>query len=643
MSERERQGREANPLWLEPEEMRRIGYRTVDMLVDGLADPAQRAPLRVASPEEMRRRLDGGPPADGQDYDAILAELEEHVLPFTAHWGHPGYFAFIPGAGTFPGALGDLIAAAWNVDAGSWTWGSGPSHVELLVLDWFKDWIGYPGEAAGVLVSGGSAANLTALACARESLAGPMSDELVAYCSDQAHSSIARAARALGFRPEQVRVLPTDDRFRLRPDALAATMEADVAEGRRPLFVAAAAGTTNTGAVDPFAELAQIAHRHGAWLHVDGAYGGFAALTERGSAALAGMELADSIALDPHKWLYQPFECGCLMVREGRLLDEAFVITPDYLKEVQPGHQEVNFSDRSFQLTRISRALKLWVSLKYFGIDAFRAAIDRSLDLAQLAERRVIESRELELMLPASLGVTCFRRRFEGVEDEEALARGNARLVKGLEESGLGLVSSTRLRGRYAIRLCVLNHTTAAVDVERVIDWLEAAEVSPADAVDAVEAVANSAPDRHPDAAAVRLERDRIDAASLRSLPFFSPLSEEQLERVAGSARLMAVEAGEPIVRMWEAARDFYVIAEGTAEVRDDTKHLGDLGPGDFFGELAALEWGAGYGYPRLANVIASSPIVAVVLSSDALNALRREVPEVAERMRAAVQERLPR
>jgi aromatic-L-amino-acid decarboxylase len=285
------QRREADPLWLEPEEMRRIGYRTVDMLVDGLVDPAQRPPLRVASPEEMRGRINGDPHAEGQDYDAILAELEEHVLPFTAHWGHPGYFAFIPGAGTFPGALGDLIAAAWNIDAGSWTWGSGPSHIELLVLDWFKDWIGYPRDAAGVLVSGGSAANLTALACARESLAGAMSDELVAYCSDQAHSSVARAARALGFRPEQVRVLPTDARFRLRPDALAATMDADAAAGRRPLFVAAAAGSTNTGAVDPFAELAEITDRHGAWLHVDGAYGGFAALTARGSAALDPMEV----------------------------------------------------------------------------------------------------------------------------------------------------------------------------------------------------------------------------------------------------------------------------------------------------------------------------------------------------------------
>src|SRR4051794_40621873 len=325
--------------------MRQLGYRTVDMLVERLADPARQPPLRVASPQEMQGRLSGGALSEGVEFEALLAELEEHVLPFAANWAHPGCFAYVPGSGTFPGALGDFIASACNVDAGAWTWGSGPSHIELMVLDWFKDWIGYPAGAAGVLVSGGSAANMTALACAREARAGAMSDDLVAYCSDQAHSSLARAARVLGFRPEQVRVLPTDSRFRMREDALAAAMAADVAAGRRPLFVAAAAGSTNTGAVDPIPALAAIASRHGAWLHVDGAYGAFAVLTERGAAAIGGLELADSVTLDPHKWLYQPFECGCLLVRDGHLLDEAFLITPDYLKDIETEH-EVNFSDR---------------------------------------------------------------------------------------------------------------------------------------------------------------------------------------------------------------------------------------------------------------------------------------------------------
>jgi aromatic-L-amino-acid/L-tryptophan decarboxylase len=630
---------EHDPLALDPETMRRLGYATVDMLVDRLADPASRPPLLIASPQEMRARIPDRQPAAGAGLDEILAELSEHVLPFVSHWGHPGYFAFIPGSGTFPGALGDFIASACNIDAGSWTWGAGPSHLELVVLDWFKDWIGYPREAAGILLGGGSAANMTALACAREALAGPMRADLVAYCSDQAHSSLARAARALGFRPEQVRVLPSDDRMRLRPDALAGTMEADVAAGRRPLFVAAAAGSTSTGSIDLFAEIARICARHGAWLHVDGAYGGFAALTERGRAALAGMELADSVTLDPHKWLYQPFECGCLLVRDGRALDEAFVIMPDYLREVEAAEGEVNFADRGFQLTRVSRALKLWVSLRYFGIDAFRAAIDRSLDLARLAERRVEESDTLELLLPTSLGVTCFRRRFPGIDDEEELARRNAQLADGLAATGLGLISSTRLRGRFALRLCVLNHTTTAADVERVLDWLEHAPVAPEQPADSVVA----ARDRHPDVAQMRLERGRVDAAELARMPLFASLREPQLERVAGAARVVAAAPGEEIVHRWEAARDFYVIAAGTADVLRGAERVNRLGPGDFFGELAALEWGAGFGYPRLATVVATAPVQAIVLSSDAFNALLREAPEVARIVWQAVRERLPR
>jgi hypothetical protein len=415
----------------------------------------------------------------------------------------------------------------------------------------------------------------------------------------------------------------------MRPDALSGAMDSDLGAGRRPLFVAAAAGSTNTGAIDPMPELAAIAAEHHAWFHVDGAYGAFAALTQRGSAWLAGIELADSVALDPHKWLYQPFECGCLLVREGDLLDQAFTIVPDYLKEVEAARREVNFSDRGFQLTRMCRALKLWVSLRYYGLDAFRAAIDRTLDLALFAQQRVLASERLELLLPTSLGVTCFRRRFPGVDDEDEIARMNAELAEGLSGTGLGLISSTRLRGRFALRLCVLNHTTGRDDVERVLSWLEDATV-PADS--GADRAPQTTRDRHPDAAVVRLERERVDVADLARLPLFTALSDEQLERLGRAARIAAHGPGESIVRRWDAARDFYVLAEGTVEVRLDGHHVRDLGPGDFFGELAALEWGAGYANPRLATVVATSPVQAIVLSSDGLNALMRDAPTVPSR-----------
>jgi glutamate/tyrosine decarboxylase-like PLP-dependent enzyme len=216
------------------------------------------------------------------------------VLPYVARISHPGYLAFIPGEGTWPGALGDLIASALNVDTCWWLGASGPTMLELVVLDWFRQWVGYPEGASGVLVSGGSAANLTALACAREARIGAMDERSILYLSDQSHSSLARAARALGFRPDRVRVIPTDRQARMRPDALRSAVDADRAAGLEPLCVIGNAGTTAVGAIDPLAELSGICREHGIWLHVDGAYGAFACLTDRGRAALAGLDLADS-------------------------------------------------------------------------------------------------------------------------------------------------------------------------------------------------------------------------------------------------------------------------------------------------------------------------------------------------------------
>ncbi|MGH2919978.1 MAG: pyridoxal phosphate-dependent decarboxylase family protein, partial [Solirubrobacteraceae bacterium] len=229
MREEDRSG---DPLGVDPEAMREYGYRTVDMLVRRLCD-ASIPPLRRASPAEMRDRLAGPPPAAGQDFEAILERLDRDVLPFMSRGDHPGFLAFIPFCGTWPGALGDFIASACNIYAGSWMESAGPTQLELEVLGWFKEWIGYPQDAGGVLVGGGSAANLTALACAREAIVGQMSHDVVGYVSDQGHSSLARAARVLGFRPEQLRVLPSDARYRLDPRTVAAAMDADVRCGRR--------------------------------------------------------------------------------------------------------------------------------------------------------------------------------------------------------------------------------------------------------------------------------------------------------------------------------------------------------------------------------------------------------------------------
>ena len=400
--------------------------------------------LRRAGAAEMRSRLGGPPPEQPGEYGAVLARVIADVLPYAARSDHPGYLAFIPSFTTSPAALAELMAAAANPYCGAWMESAGAAQVELEVIDWFRTWLGLPAGTAGVLVSGGSAANLTALLVAREAAGGPSAGSVV-YVSDQAHSSLARTARAMGLRPEQVRVLPTDDRWRLSPGTVAAAVRADRRAGRVPFALCASAGSTNTGAVDPLTDLADVCAAEELWLHVDAAYGGFAALTAQGRAVLAGIDCADSVTLDPHKWLYQPMECGCVLIRDGVRLERTFAIHPDYLdSDAAQGAGEVNFADRGLQLSRGFRALKVWVTVHTFGLAAFRAAVQRNLELAEYAEALVRGHAELTLMAPATLGIVCFRREWPGCDEAETERRGTV-LAEDLERGGTALVSATRL------------------------------------------------------------------------------------------------------------------------------------------------------------------------------------------------------
>jgi aromatic-L-amino-acid/L-tryptophan decarboxylase len=626
-------------LALDAEEMRQVGYRTVDLLVDLLDRVGELPALTRATPAAMQARVGGPPPAGPTPATEVIEALARDVLPYASRTDHPRYFAFIPTGGTWPGALGDLVASALNTYVGAWMEAAGPTQVELEVLRWFADWIGYPPGAAGVLVSGGSAANLTALACAREAKLGPMSDGAIAYVSAQAHSSVARAARVLGFRPEQVRILPVDDAFRMRPDILAGAIAADRAAGLQPLLVSASAGATNTGTIDPLNAIADVCEEAGVWLHVDGAYGGFAAITSRGAAWLSGIERADSVTLDPHKWLYQSYECGCLLVRDGAALEAAFAIEPDYLHDAGADEGEVNFSDRGLQLSRTSKALKIWLSIHTFGLDAFRDTIDTCLDLAAAAEAIIASEPELELLHPATLGIVCFRRRPADTDDEATLDAINAELVAGYAASGHGLVSSTRLRGRYAIRLCVLNHTTSADDVASTLAWFAAAPVPAA----AAPAAPTHRRARDPDVAAV-WSRPPVGAEAIDGIALFETLDHDQRARLSRVAWSVVVDAGETVVRRFDAAREFYVVIDGELEViGEGERRLRTLGAGDFFGELAALDWGAGYGYPRLATVRATTPARLLALPAEAFNEVLLAAPQVERRIRETANERLTR
>ncbi|HUF69975.1 MAG TPA: aminotransferase class I/II-fold pyridoxal phosphate-dependent enzyme [Longimicrobiales bacterium] len=477
---------ERNELELDAETMRRLGYRVVDLLVERLANLDGSPAWRAGDRAELERALRRPPPDSPVDFDVILESLARDALPHGGSVDHPRFFGFVPGSPTWPGILGDLIAAGYNVFQGSWLGGSGASEIELIVLDWFKGWVGYPDDASGLFTSGGSAANLTAIALARQLRFGGHDDRAVIYMSTESHSSCDRAARILGFRPDRVRRLPVDDAFRLDLDAFRHAVAADRAAGLEPFFAIANGGATSTGAIDPLRGLSKLCAREQVWLHVDAAYGGFAVLTDRGLSALDGLGLADSMTLDPHKWLYQPFEAGCLLVRNGPDLERAFRVLPDYLQDAAIAEgdnreQPVNFMDRGIQLTRSARAIKVWISLQYFGVDAFRATIDRTIDLAAFAEQRLRASGRFEILSPATLGVVCFRRIDDDggrVRDEARLDAINAQLLRRLCDSGFALMSSTRVRNRYSLRFCILGHRTRRADVERTIEWLENSPVT---------------------------------------------------------------------------------------------------------------------------------------------------------------------
>lgn len=632
-----------DPLALDAETMREMGYRVIDLLVQRVTTLSSEPVLRMATRADMEARLAEPPPAEGRAFESLLARLERDVLPFVGHFDHPRFFGYVPGAGTWPAALGDLIAAATNIDAGAWREAAGPIQLELTVLDWFRRWLGLPEGAAGVLVSGGSAANLTAIACAREALVGAMSPQIVIYTSDQTHSSLARAARHLGFRPDQIRVLPSDQSFQIRPVDLVAAMDVDLAAGRLPFLVVANAGTTNTGTVDDLTSLAGICRERNVWLHVDGAYGGFAVLTERGHVALAGIELADSVTLDPHKWLAMPFEVGCLMVRHGEALERAFELHPEYLQERPDGPRAVNFADRGLQLTRSSRAIKVWLALQTFGVDAFRAAIDRAMDLTSLAQRLVDGDERLDLVTPASLGVLTFRRRGSPGASPAEVDALNERIVGALARAGDVLLTSTTIGGRFAIRLCVLNHTSGEADVRLALERVADADPTAMNVGDLprLSTFPRSATGRDAGLDLTWLRTHDWDAEHLRAVRGFDTVSDEQAIRFLGAGHEESYRPGDPVTQQWAYARVFYLVMEGRLSVQIDGNEVNTLGPGDYLGEIAAIDWGRDFSYGRTATVIAAETTRLLALPAAALRQLMADVPALDREIRRTAALRL--
>ena len=463
--------RQESNLELDRQTMLRIGRQVCDCVVEHLStirdQPAQRSLTRP----DAERLIGAAPPEAGVEFESLLAFLRDRVLPYHAREPHPHFMGYIPSSPTFPAVLGDWLATGYNFFAGVWSVASGPNEIELVVLDWFREWVGMPAGTSGLLTSGGSAATLTALVAARHAAdpTGELVPKLTLYTSDQAHSSVQRAAWIAGIPRANVRGIESDAGYRMRTDALAEAIAADRSAGCRPFMVVASAGTTNTGAVDPLNEIADLCARESLWLHTDAAYAGFAALTEQGAAALDGLGRSDSVTLDPHKWLFVPFECGCLLARDPGALERAFSVHPEYLTDVRAREREVNFADYGEQLTRSSHALKVWLSVQYFGLANIREAIQRGIRRAEYAEELLRARGDFEILSPAQFGVVCFRAHPPGLDEPRELDALNETINARVNASGRFLMSSTKLRGRFSLRLCTQVHRMTEADIDEVV------------------------------------------------------------------------------------------------------------------------------------------------------------------------------
>ena len=419
--------------------------------------------------------LRGPMPETGRPLDTLLATLFDEQMLDSFNTASPGYFAYIPGGGLFATAVADLVADAINRYTGVWLAAPGLVQLETDVLRWFAELVGLGPRAGGVTTSGGSLANLGALVAARQDRLGEDFLEGRIYLTAEAHHSLAKAAAAAGFPRRALRVVAMDEGFRMRPDALRAAIAEDRAAGARPFLVAASAGTTNTGAVDPLPELAAVCREESLWMHVDAAYGGAFLLTERGRAALHGIEAADSVVVDPHKGLFLPFGTGFLLARDRETLRRANALSADYLPPLRVGEEEhADPCTLGPELSKPFRGLRVWLPMQLYGAGAFRDALDEKLDLTAYARERLAGMSGLEIVARTPLTVTPFRlvpRGSDGVEED----RRNLDLLARVNADRRVYLTGTRLHGRFVPRLCVLHLRSHRDRVDDALERIHAA------------------------------------------------------------------------------------------------------------------------------------------------------------------------
>ncbi|MFF7726821.1 pyridoxal-dependent decarboxylase [Streptomyces sp. NPDC008001] len=471
---------ELPPLRMDERRMREAGRHAVELVIDRMTSPGSRPPCHVPSPGALRAALDEPLPEHGtRDLPGLLDHVTERALAEATRLDHPRCFAFVPSTGNFPAVLADALASAYLSVPGAWLVGAGPTQIELTTLRWLKTFLGLPDGHGGLFVSGGSMANLTCLAVARDHrLDGRPQPHARLYCSSQAHPSVAQAAHLLGLAREQLTVLPPDDDLRLDAGALAERIGRDRRAGLRPFAVVATLGTTGTGAVDPLDRVADVCREEDLWLHVDGAHGAAVAGTSRGRRLRNALGRADSLTVDPHKWLFQPYEIGCVLLRRPELLPETFgvrrhALDQGYLQSAHPAApegEEVSLSDYGPQQSRGLRALKLWLSLKTFGAGAFRQAVEQGAALAEYAAGLVEAHPELELVTPPSLAILTFRYRPRDAPAAWDADAAQAHISRRVCADGGAVLLTTTVRGATVLRMCTINPTSTRADAAAVLD-----------------------------------------------------------------------------------------------------------------------------------------------------------------------------
>ena len=466
-----------------PERAGELGRDAVALWQEWLSELPRLPVARHAGADEVRRAVARPIPEEPLTRDELLAHLREVVLERSMYPGHPAFMAYISGAGTVPGAAADLLAAAINQNLGGWRLSPAATEIELALVRWFAVQFGLPESAGGLMVSGGAMANFTALKVARDERCGfdagargvAAGPPLAVYASTESHHVIDRAADMLGMGREAVRRIPVDAAYSMSVPHLTRAIEDDLAAGVRPIAVVGTAGTVATGAVDPLGAIAEVCARHGLWFHVDGAYGGPAVLAPELKPVLSGVERADSIAFDPHKWLYTPLSGGCVLYRDRRMAESAFALNPDYIYEDKErsahGPDLLNLGP---QFSRGFQAFKVWVSLLAHGRAAYARRIAQDVRLARYIAQRVAERPEFELSAPVVFSICCFRYVPPDLppspEREAYLDRLNERLMTEIQLDGRVFCSNAVLNGRVGLRACIVNFRTEAADCDRLLD-----------------------------------------------------------------------------------------------------------------------------------------------------------------------------